>query len=209
MTPVPAVIILMIVYMASMIGFTTPHQQAWYLFYTPHFLLLNLLILLVYQRQWDKTLGFFFGSTLVVSSLVEYLAVYSDVLYGNYSFGASLGPQLGSVPIIMPIYWLVIVGSTAILAAKIRPQNSIGRIIMGTTLSLSLMVLIQQVATRLDFWYLESSLLWQYILVQGLAISLLQYLFVRWRVTKENIIAGYVYGGLFIFFIGIISFLKP
>ncbi|MGH1335367.1 MAG: hypothetical protein ACRBFS_04505 [Aureispira sp.] len=208
MTPVPAVLLLMIVYMASMIGFTTPHQQAWYLYYTPYFLLLNALIFLVYQRQWNKSLVFFLGSTLVLGGLVEGLGVHT-ALYGDYAFGASLGVKMGAVPLIMPIYWLIIVSSTAILAAKVWPKNTVGRLFTGVALSLSLTVLIQQVATRLDFWYLEGRLLWQYIVVQGLIIALLHYLFIRWRVASENNIAGYVYGGLLIFFIGVVSFLKP
>ncbi|MFK7798856.1 MAG: carotenoid biosynthesis protein [Aureispira sp.] len=207
MSPVPAVIVLMIVYMASLIGFTTPHQQAWYLYYTPYFLLLNLVILLLYQRQWNRYAGFFGGIVLITTALVEGVAVYTNTLYGNYSFGASLGYPIAGVPIILPIYWLIIIGSTAILTAKVVPKSSVGRILIGTGLTLTLTITIQQVANRLNFWVLDPQQLWQYVLVQGVVATLLHFLFVHWKVSSDNRIAGYVYGGLLIFFIGVISFL--
>lgn len=208
MSPVPAVILLMIVYMASLIGFTTPHQQAWYLYYTPYFLLLNGLILLLYQRDWNQQLGFFLASTMLLGSLVEGLGVHTGWLYGNYSFGETLGWKIAEVPAVLPVYWLVVVGSTAILAAKLLPNNSWGRILLSTALALGLTVLLQQVAAPLDFWFLESGKLVQYILVQSLAVALLQYLFVAWKVSSKNAIAGYVYGGLLIFWVGVVSFLQ-
>ncbi len=208
MSPVPAVIVLMLVYMASLIGFTTPHQQAWYLYYTPYFLLLNLIILLVYQRKWHRYLGFFGGVVLITAALIEGIAVETNALYGPYSFGASLGYQLSGVPLIMPVYWLIIVGSTAILAAKLLPKSAIGRVLIGTGLSLGLTILVQQVASRLDFWYLEPTQLWQYALVQGIVIGLLQALFIFWKVSSSNKMAGYIYGGLLIFFVGVVSFLS-
>jgi hypothetical protein len=103
---------------------------------------------------------------------------------------------------------LIIVGSTAILAAKLLPKSAIGRVLIGTGLSLGLTILVQQVASRLDFWYLEPTQLWQYALVQGIVIGLLQALFIFWKVSSSNKMAGYIYGGLLIFFVGVVSFLS-
>lgn len=208
MSHVPAIILLMIVYMASMIGFTTPHQQAWYLYYTPYFLLLNALIFAAYQKQWNKQLVSFWASVLVTGCLVEVIAVHTSVLYGNYFFGGSLGHKIVGVPIIMPIYWLIVVASTAVIAGKLLPKNALGRILLGALLTIGLSLLIQQVAVRLDFWYVTTNQLWRYLLVQLIINVFLQYLFIRWRVSSENVIAGYIYGGLLIFFIGVVSFLK-
>lgn len=208
MSPVPAIVLLMIVYMASMIGFTTPHQQAWYLYYTPYFLLLNAIILAVYQKNKDKSLVLFWGSTLVAGTMIEGVAAKTGALYGAYRFGESLGPLVAEIPAAMPIYWLVIVGSSAVVAAKLLPKQTVGRILLGTLLAVGLNVLVQQVAARLDFWYLETSQLWQYILVQGLVVALLNYLFGRWQVSSDNKLAGYIYGGLLIFFGGVAFFLK-
>ena len=93
MSPTPAVILLMIVYMASLIGFTTPHQQAWYLYYTPYFILLNVVMLFLYQRPKDKAMALFSGGTFLVAITVEAIAVNTHTLYGIYSFGESLGPK--------------------------------------------------------------------------------------------------------------------
>jgi putative membrane protein len=207
MSPVPAVILLMIVYMASLIGVTMPHQQAWFLYYTPYFMLLNALLLLFYQKHKTTAWGLFWGSCLLLGTAVELSALHTGALYGSYTFGESLGWKVMKMPVVMPLYWLVVVHSTAVVAARFITKP-LGRLLLGTFLSLLLMVLIHLVAPRLDFWTFEAGALWRAVLVQGLVVALLQYLFVRWRVSSENAVAGYVYGGLLIFFVGVVSFLQ-
>lgn len=208
MSPTPAVILLMIVYMASLIGFTTPHQQAWYLYYTPYFILLNVVMLFLYQRPKDKAMALFSGGTFLVAITVEAIAVNTHTLYGIYSFGESLGPKIASVPWALPFLWLLILGSTAVIAAQLLPQKPAARVALGTVLSLGMFTLIAWVAPRLDFWFLEAGALWRYALVLGLVAALLQYLFVRGRVASDNRVAGYLYGGLLLFFVGVVSFLR-
>ncbi|WP_052599471.1 hypothetical protein [Aureispira sp. CCB-QB1] len=204
MSYVPAVILLMIVYMASLVGFTTPHQQAWYLYYTPYFILLNALLLFLYQKEWNKSVFFFIASTLILSLGIETLMTQTI----PYSFGKTLGFSLLGIPLVMPIYWLVNAFSTACIIHKSPLKNQWLQIISGALLMTGLTGLIHQVAPKLDFWTIAStngnSLFFAVVFLWSLVC---QYLFARLQVSSKNSMAIYIYGGLLIFFIGVFSFL--
>jgi putative membrane protein len=194
--------------MTSLVGFTTAHQQAWYLYYTPYFILLNAILLLLYQKEWSKSTLYFGASAILLGFSVEVLAVQTASLYGSYSFGETLGFRLAGVPLVLPIYWLVNALSTACLVNKLPLKNSWILSALGALLMVLLTGTIHQVAPKLDFWSISSpngfirlSLVW---FLLGFA---LQYLFIRLKVSEKNPMAVYVYGGLLVFFVGVLSFL--
>lgn len=208
MSYVPAVVLLMIIYMTSLVGFTTAHQQAWYLYYTPYFILLNAILLLLYQKEWSKSTLYFGASSILLGFVVEVIAVQTASVYGSYNFGETFGFRVVGVPLVLPIYWLVNALSTACLVHKLPLKNPWILSALGALLMVLLTGTIHQVAPKLDFWsisspngFLRLSLVW---FLFGFA---LQYLFIHLKVGTKNPMAVYVYGGLLIFFVGLLSFL--
>jgi putative membrane protein len=198
----------MVIYMASLVGFTTPHQQTWYLYYTPYFILLNVILLLIYQKEWNKSNLYFGASAIVLGFVVEVLAVQTASLYGSYNFGKTLGFRVLGVPLIMPIYWFLSALSTACLVNKLPLKNPWVLSTFGALLMVFLTGIIHQVASALDFWSISSSnSLIRLSLVWFLVGFALQYLFIRLKASAKNPMAIYVYGGLLIFFVGVFSFL--
>lgn len=203
---VPAVVLLMLIYMASLVGVTMEHQRDWFLFYTPHIIVFNALLLALYHRPYRWPMGAFLVGSLVVGAVVEGASVYTGMPYGDYAYGNRLGPMVAGVPLILPLYWWILAYSSGRLAGGLGAQNDFLKILLGATLMAGLAVLIQSVAAPLGFWYAEAT--WRYGLSWWLAGVVLQMLWRRWSVADSNAIAGYVYGGLLIFFAGIVLFLK-
>jgi len=112
------------------------------------------------------------------------------------------------VPIIMGIYWFTLSYSAACLATKLPIKNFFVQIIIGAALMVGLAGLIQQVAAPLDFWYLNPDSFIQYCLILFVLGLVLQALFQKLNVDNKNPIAIYVYGGLVIFFTGLVMFLS-
>jgi uncharacterized membrane protein len=50
----------------------------------------------------------FFGITTVTSWIFEQVGVVTGLIYGPYHYTATLGPWLGSVPILIPLAWFVL-----------------------------------------------------------------------------------------------------
>lgn len=202
----PAVLLLMLIYMASMIGFTTPHQQGWFLYYTPHMVVLNALLLVLYHRPYRWSFFAFLGLSCLWGTAVEVLALRTGAVYGAYAFGDSLGPLVFGMPWVMPLYWWVLAYSSASLSSQLLSARTAAKVILGTLLMAGLALLIQQVAAPLDFWKAESG--WYYGLTWGCSGLVLQLAWHRWKVADSNRIAGFVYGGLLIFFLGVWLFLN-
>jgi uncharacterized membrane protein len=58
----------------------------------------------------------FFGITAVTSFLFEEAGVVTGLVFGPYHYTQALGPWLGSVPIVIPLAWFVLVYPGYILA---------------------------------------------------------------------------------------------
>ncbi len=58
----------------------------------------------------------FFILTAVISYLLEEVGVRSGLVYGAYHYGAKLGPKLGSVPVLIPLAWFMMIYPSWIVA---------------------------------------------------------------------------------------------
>jgi uncharacterized membrane protein len=58
----------------------------------------------------------FFAITTIASWLFEELGVSTGLIYGPYHYTSTLGPALGSVPVLIPLAWFVLVYSSYLVA---------------------------------------------------------------------------------------------
>lgn len=119
---------------------------------------------------------------LVISGgyLIELTGVQTGILFGDYSYGAALGPKLFDVPIIIGINWLAIVLASIGVIGYFKLGVSASAILAGG-LSTALDYLIEPVAIKYDFWsWNDPSIpLWNYICWFGFC-TLFAYLCITW-----------------------------
>lgn len=60
-----------------------------------------------YVLGWRSALVFF-ALAAVLSWCIEEAGVRTGAIFGDYTYGAALGPKLGSVPYVIPIFWFMI-----------------------------------------------------------------------------------------------------
>src|SRR5450432_2862658 len=82
---------------------------------------LTVIVLLLTLWHGSHALGVrrtlaFFAITAVTSWLFEEVGVTTGLLYGPYHYTSTLGPWLGSVPVLIPLAWFVLVYSSYGLA---------------------------------------------------------------------------------------------
>jgi len=202
MNYVIAVITLLVVYMTALIGFTTPSQQGWYLYYLPHFLFFNAFLLAAYADRKSANLAIYSIGSMVIGFFGEVVAVQQDWV----SYGSNLGYQVASTPLIMGVFWFIVTYSSACIVNKLPAKRPL-KILVTTIISIVLFSLLHQAAPTLGFWSQNSQAVLNFI-APTLISLVLAFAFFRMRVTSKNKIAVYVYGGLFVFAIGLIMFLK-
>jgi putative membrane protein len=95
--------------------------------------LTTLAVILVLFSVWHAacTLGArltvaFFAITAVTSWIFEEVGVATGLVYGPYHYTAALGPWLGSVPILIPLAWFMMIYVSYVAANLILDRRAVG-----------------------------------------------------------------------------------
>jgi putative membrane protein len=83
----------------------------------------GLIVILLLFSLWHASVALgvrlalaFFAITTVTSWIFEEVGVVTGLVYGPYHYTATLGPWLGSVPVLIPLAWFMLVYPTYVLA---------------------------------------------------------------------------------------------
>ncbi|SMG43063.1 putative membrane protein [Marivirga sericea] len=153
-SPLIGLLIISAFYFFGIIGILSNNKE-WFIEKTAFNLSLSFLILLTYQKKYSWSLLWAFLFCYFIGFLAEYLGVNFGLIFGDYIYPDTLGPQLGGVPIIIGVNWFLI---TFCVASLLFPFNINGllKIVLATIITVLIDVLIEPVAMKLDFWNWEN-----------------------------------------------------
>ena len=84
---------------------------------------------------------------------MEIIGTNTGLIFGEYAYGRTLGFQVGHVPLIIGVNWLMLVYATAAVVNSVAEKQ---HFVIKAALSAGLMVFldffIEPVAIRYDFW---------------------------------------------------------
>ena len=186
----------------------TSDQNEFFLSTTPYVLSLTLLLLILNHDLSDKKsktgliLIFLFGL------IVEILGVNYGLFFGEYSYGANLGPKIYEVPYVIGFNWVLLIIATGSVSDKLIKGKEIYKILFASFLMVLIDLLIEKSAPKLDFWEFVispvpfSNYLWWFI------FSLcFQYIFFKTVKTKEYNLSSNILVIQFLFFVMLVVFL--
>lgn len=133
---------------------------------------INLLLMfaLIIYTQINKNIAFWIFFTLIALTglVVEMVGVNTQYLFGEYSYGKVLGPQINNVPLMIGINWFItiyccgisihmllmkaIVRLAAESAAPPMSLKAVSVIVDGATLAVLFDWLMEPVAIQLGYW---------------------------------------------------------
>ena len=97
--------------------------------FTIVFVLFSLVHCAVLEGQ--KRTAYFFAISAFISYVLEEAGVRTGFIYGHYHYNNMLGPKLGSVPIIIPLAWFMMIYPSwrvaGVLARSINSDSLLGR----------------------------------------------------------------------------------
>jgi putative membrane protein len=125
--------------------------QEYFRLLTPFNLLVSALVLWIHHHDRNRSFFLFAAFVFIFGFVVEVAGVQTGLIFGEYRYGASLGPKLLGVPVIIGLNWLLIIYCIASLVDTIRIPVVI-KIILGSALAVFIDTLIEPVAIRYDFW---------------------------------------------------------
>ena len=134
------------------LGFTD-----WFIPKTPLNLLIGLTLLFINIPLISGKSKFLFFFAFLVGMVVEIVGVASGEIFGIYDYGSNLGMKIMGVPLMIGIYWAVLVIVTSQIARSAF-KNIITVSIAGSLLMVGLDFLMEQMASQFDFWHFENGI---------------------------------------------------
>jgi len=188
-----AFVLLILIYTAGIIGLAFPASRALFQALTPFSLWTSAVLLILFQENKDRNFLFFAVITFLVGYFSEVLGVHTGLIFGDYSYGATLGFKIWEVPILIGANWLILVLSSGYLADSF-PITAWLKPVVAALLMVALDVLIEPVAVYFDFWSWAGGSIPLKNYIGWFIISFgLQLLFFRLPFTKYNFLASKVF----------------
>ena len=88
----------------------------------------------------------------LIGVLAEVIGVRYNIIFGNYYYGNSLGPQVFEVPLIIGFNWLTLSFATYGVSSYFFRKKTV-IIVFASTLMVLTDYIIEPMAGALDFWY--------------------------------------------------------
>jgi putative membrane protein len=145
-----SIVILFIFHLVGVVGLSSDYQDS-FLRLTPLNLLLSLG--LFFWANNDFSVQFYKVTAILfaLGFLVEVIGVSTGVLFGEYTYGATLGFKLFETPLMIGVNWILLsLASFGISSFFLKKQLSI--ILLSSLLMVLMDVLIEPIAISLDFW---------------------------------------------------------
>lgn len=146
-----SLLVILILYIVGVLGVLVPlHPQ--FMLLTPLNLMVTAIIVLYNHPHRDPGLAMMGGIIFVLAYLVELAGVHTGVIFGEYSYGATLGPKLMGVPLVIGLNWLVLLYGSSALAHQLGLKNPWLVMIGSASLMTGYDILLEHIAIRHDFW---------------------------------------------------------
>jgi putative membrane protein len=97
------------------------------------------------------------------SVFVEYLGVQTGIVFGTYSYGTTLKPTVGSVPLVIGFAWLsMLLSSMAVMERLLGRFGTVPLVLKALTVSLLMVIfdyIMEPAAVELGYWSWEGGII--------------------------------------------------
>ena len=150
--------LLVAMHVAGVFGLSFDETRALFQLLTPFNLIVTAAVLLHFEQEKSKNYLLFIFITFILGYGFEVLGVKTGVIFGEYTYGKTLGFKLFEVPLTIGINWVVLSYLTRGVAARLS-SSKILIVILASTLMVLLDLLIEPVAIALDFWQWQENVI--------------------------------------------------
>lgn len=172
-----SIVVLFIFHIVGVIGLSSAYQEL-FLMLTPFNLLLSLGLYVWANNDFSSQFFKLMFVLFAVGYLVEVIGVNTGVLFGEYTYGKTLGLKLLDTPLIIGINWILLSLSTFSVSSYFL-KNKLPTILLASVLMVLMDILIEPIAISLDFWSwaegdipLQNYIMWFIVsLIMGVLIN--------------------------------------
>lgn len=200
--------LVLLFHITGFVGLAFSQDKAFYLKYTPLTLLLTAGLLAAFQPGRNLSFWLLLAQVFLLGLVAEVVGTNTGLLFGHYTYGATLGPQYMGAPWLIGLNWVMVTYLGGMLAAYL-PASRLVRVLVGAVLMVGFDLCMEPVAGRYDFWHWTGDVIPMKNFRDWFLLALfLQMLFVRTPFPKRNPLVPLVYLVQLLFFFGL-SLLNP
>lgn len=192
--------LLIIFYSVGIFGLSTEAYREEFLSLTFFNLSLSFVILLFGRLKHTKSFYLFVAFTFFIGMSAELIGVHTSLLFGEYTYGESLGIKFFDVPIIIGVNWIMLTIISASVAQHLKSPWWI-KALLATVLMLFLDILIEPVAIVSDYWTWQGEIPFSNYLTWFLITLFLHLIYFRFKLAEKNKVGVALYIIQFMFFL--------
>ena len=196
-------------YTMGCIRIIAPESRAEAVRLTPYTIILSLLIVMFFAEVSFKRKTILIFLTIALSGyLIEAAGVNTGKIFGNYTYGKTLGLSILNTPLIIGINWLFLVYASSSVFEK-YPIHNIYKILLASLVMLVYDFLLEQAAPKLDMWHWRNSVVPLQNYIAWFVMAVVFHSIIKWYgINTKNPVAPWVLLCQFIFFLALYFFLK-
>ncbi len=190
-------------YLVGIVGFNLDALTTFFKHLVPYFIILTAVVVFSFHRKFDS--NFIIYTLVVVSSsvLIEMLGVSTKLIFGDYTYGHTLGYKIFDVPFIIGVNWLTLSYTSCCIAWR-TSKSFTARTLTSGLLMVFMDIIMEPVAIRFDYWsWLENNIPFQNYAVWFVLSLIYAMLFFSLEIDARNRIARNIYLILLFFFIAL------
>jgi putative membrane protein len=189
--------------LVGIVGFNLDALTTFFKHLVPYFIILTAVVVFSFHRKFDS--NFIIYTLVVVSSsvLIEMLGVSTKLIFGDYTYGHTLGYKIFDVPFIIGVNWLTLSYTSCCIAWR-TSKSFTARTLTSGLLMVFMDIIMEPVAIRFDYWsWLENNIPFQNYAVWFVLSLIYAMLFFSLEIDARNRIARNIYLILLFFFIAL------
>lgn len=145
------ILILLILYGVGLAGMLSPYR-AIFLPLSALNLFITASLMFWYEKNRGKEFLIFSVIAWLTGFFIEVAGVHTGKIFGVYHYGESLGIKFLNVPLVIGVNWFILVFASAQWIKFLGITNRILAAAIGAALMVTLDLIIEPVAMKLDFW---------------------------------------------------------
>jgi putative membrane protein len=195
-----AVTVIILFHIVGLIGFSIPSLRPLFLKIVPYHLLLMMLVIIFSHTYFNPRFLFFILLIFITGYCAEWIGVHTSWLFGNYTYGSTLGLKLSGIPLIIGVNWFLLIYCTGVLMQRSRFKNIFIRLITGSLTLVLLDMLIEPVAINFDYWHWANVITVKNYICWFFLSGILLFAFEKSGFKKQSIVGPVLLIAQFVFF---------
>ncbi|RYZ99371.1 MAG: carotenoid biosynthesis protein [Sphingobacteriaceae bacterium] len=198
------IFIIILFHVVGLIGFALTAYRELFVMIVPFHLLLMLAMVLISHQYFNSRFILFFALIFLTGFTAEWVGVHTGLLFGDYTYGNTLGFKLLDIPLMIGVNWFLLVYATGVLLQRSRLKNAFLRVLIGAAILVLLDVLIEPAAMRFDYWdWANDTIPVKNYVCWFVVSAAMLWIFEMFKFQKQSMVAPVLLLTQFVFFIAL------